>query len=91
MESQTMMIDDKIPNDDDVMKKRHSRDSESEDLNIAQQKSNFHQNAFFFNIHTFMKENMMNLQHSLIKDMISMQNNIVSSRRKSSIPNAIFT
>ena len=90
MESQTLPIDEKLPSDDDVMKKHH-RDSESEDLNIPQQKSNFHQNAFFFNIHTYMKENLSNLNKTVVKDILSAQTSTHSSRRKEALKNLIFT
>lgn len=66
MESQTLAIDEKGEG-----KALKHRDSESEDLNIPQQKSNLNQNAFFFNMHTFMKENMDNLQTLIIRDLIS--------------------
>ena len=63
MESQTIDIDDAPSknNDSGLMRQGQLRDSESEDLNIPQQRSNFHVNAFYFNIHTYMKENMANL------------------------------
>lgn len=46
------------------------RDSESEDITIPQQKSNFHPNAFFFNIHTYMKENMEGIKNMIIKNYL---------------------
>lgn len=55
MESQSINISDSPG----PTKQGQQRDSESEDLNIPQQRSNFHENAFYFNIHTYMKENMV--------------------------------
>ena len=46
----------------------NTRDSESEDLQIPQQRTNFHQNAFFFNIQTFMRENKVSLSNIVVQN-----------------------
>lgn len=82
MESQTLEIDGKPPGSG---LRGQQRDSESEDLNIPQQRSNFHQNAFFFNIHQFMKENVENLKTHVIKDMLSNPGGGPLSKKKESL------
>lgn len=80
MESQTLNIDDAPTKEKiDTKKQGQLRDSESEDLNIPQQRSNFHINAFYFNIHTYMKENMINLQTHVLRDILSSQ---MASKKK---------
>jgi len=51
-------------------KNMNTRDSESEDLSIPQQRTNFHQNAFFFNIQTFMKENKESLNNIVVQNLL---------------------
>jgi hypothetical protein len=84
MDSQTINIDDQPGS----KKQGQQRDSESEDLNIPQQRSNFHENAFYFNIHTYMKENMVQLQTHVIKDMLTSQ---ILSKKKEANRIQIFT
>jgi hypothetical protein len=61
MDSQIIEIDPK-----NKPEKSNLRDSESEDLTIPQQRSNFRDNAFFVNIHSFMKDNMENFREHQI-------------------------
>lgn len=89
MESQTINIDDEMKlNQPGSKKQGQQRDSESEYLNIPQQRSNFHENAFYFNIHTYMKENMVQLQTHVIKDMLTSQ---ILSKKKEANRIQIFT
>lgn len=46
------------------------RDSESEDINIPGQRVNLNADAFYINLHEFMKANIENLQNVVIKDQV---------------------
>lgn len=78
------------PLENKVTKLGLTRDSESEELNVPLQRSAFDSNAFFYNFHTFMKENIEGLKMQVVKDSLIQTHQVGNSKRKDT-RSSIFT